>query len=215
MRPPTDPPHSGGGGGPVLTGEVIGVYRTLPARLLGWVMIAGAAVLAVLTLLDVSRGRAGDLLFPAALIAGIAAGSWVLFLRPNVRLHTDGVRMANIVSDTVVPFAAVDEVSHRWALELRDTRGRRHSSWAVPVKREWTRRRPVDDFAETTRRRGSAGVTAQGVADEVHRALQRFRLEGGQLPASAQGSRAVQTVSWPAVAVLALALTLAVLALLG
>lgn len=222
MSTPSDP--AGGGSPspaapaprPVLTGELIGVYRTLPARVIGWAMVAGAAVLATLTVLDVAAGREGGLLFPVALITGIAAASWALFLRPHVRLHSDGVVLANVVSDTTVPFAAVEEVTHQWALELHDTQGRRHSAWAVPVKRDRVRRRVVDDFAETTtRRRGSAGVTAQGVADEVQRALQRWRLDGGQIEGRAASDRAAQTLSWPAVLVIGLAVVLAVLAVLG
>lgn len=202
--------------GPALTGEVIADYRTLPARIIGWSMVAGAVVLATLTVIDVSMGRDEGLLFPVALICGIAALSWALFLRPRVRLRTDGVELDNVVTDTVVPFGAVEEVTHRWALELHDGEGRRHSAWAVPVRRERSRRGALDDFAETTRRRGSAGTTAQGVADEVQRALQRWRLDGGQLgEQDASRTRAVQTVSWPAVTVLSVAVVLSVLAVLA
>lgn len=151
-----------------------------------------------------------------ALVCGIAAVSWALFLRPRVRLRTDGVELVNVVTDTVVPFGAVEEVTHRWALELHDTQGRRHSAWAVPVRRERTRRAALDDFAETTRRRGSVGTTAQGVADEVQRALQRWRLDGGQLEDRAvAATRAVQSVAWPAVTVLSVAVVLSVLAVLA
>ena len=204
--PPSSP-------GPALTGEVLGTYRTLPARVIGWAMVAGAAVMAVLTVIDVSLGRGGGLLFPVALICGIAALSWALFLRPRVRLRTDGVEIDNVVTDTVVPFGAVDRVTHEWALELHDGDGRRHSAWAVPVRREWRRRQELDDYAETTRRRGSVGTTAQGVADEVQRALQRWRLDGGQLEDSP--TRATQQVAWPAVVALSVALVLSVLAVLS
>lgn len=202
--------------GPTLSGEVIADYRTLPARIIGWSMVAGSVVLATLTVLDVSMGRDEGLLFPVALVCGIAAVSWALFLRPRVRLRTDGVELVNVVTDTVVPFGAVEEVTHRWALELHDTQGRRHSAWAVPVRRERTRRAALDDFAETTRRRGSVGTTAQGVADEVQRALQRWRLDGGQLEDRAvAATRAVQSVAWPAVTVLSVAVVLSVLAVLA
>ena len=202
--------------GPTLSGEVVADYRTLPARIIGWSMVAGSVVLATLTVLDVSMGRDEGLLFPVALVCGIAAVSWALFLRPRVRLRTDGVELVNVVTDTVVPFGAVEEVTHRWALELHDTQGRRHSAWAVPVRRERTRRAALDDFAETTRRRGSVGTTAQGVADEVQRALQRWRLDGGQLEDRAvAATRAVQSVAWPAVTVLSVAVVLSVLAVLA
>lgn len=211
---------------PGLDGELIGSYRTTPAIVLGWVMVAGAALLTSLTVVDVLAGRADDLLTPVALICGIAALAWVLFLRPRVRVHSDGVVLHNVVSDTTVPFAAVEEITHQWALELHDTEGRRHSAWAVPVKRERVRRTGVDDFAETTtRRRGDAGRTAQGVADIVQRTLQRWRLDGGQLsgtgdlarpggpgPAPTQVHRAV---AWAPVAGLGLSLLLLVLAVLG
>lgn len=198
---------------PGLAGEVLGTYRTLPAQIMGWAMVAGAAGMATLTVVDVSMGRDEGLLFPVALVCGIAAISWVLFLRPRVRLRADGVEIRNVVTDTVVPFGAVDQVTHQWALELHDNQGRRHSSWAVPVRREWRRRQEIDDFAETTRRRGSVGTTAQGVADEVQRALQRWRLDGGQLESSP--TRARQSFSWPAVVVLSVAAVLAVLAVLA
>ncbi|ANS80508.1 integral membrane protein [Serinicoccus hydrothermalis] len=195
-----------------LTGEVIGIYRTLPARVLGWLMVAGAAVLGALTIWDVGSGRAEGLLGAVALILGIASIAWALFLRPHVVLREDGVLLANVVADTAVPFSAVDEITHQWALELHDTAGRRHSAWAVPAKRERTRRRDVDDFAETTRRRGDAGTTAQGVADEAQRALQRWRLDGGELQGSLD---AAQTrLAWPPIVVLAVAICLAGVAIL-
>lgn len=200
--------------GEQLSGELIGVYRTMPARILGWTMIVGAALLGALTAWDLATGRTEGVLGAIALIGGIAAAAWALFLRPHVRLQADGVVLANVVSNTVVPFDAVDEITHHWALELHDTQGRRHSSWAVPVKRERVRRRHVDDFAETTTRRGEGGVTAQGVADVAQRSLQRWRLDGGQL--SSQPHAGVRReLSWPAIAVLGVAVVVGVLAVLG
>lgn len=199
-----------------LTGERVRVYRTLPARVIGWTMVAGAVVLTALTVVDVVTGSRGGLAWPVALVVAVAAAAWALFLRPHVELRTDGVVLANVVTDTTVPFAVVEEVTSRWALELHDVDGRRFSSWAVPVRREWVRRTGIDDFAETTRHRGSGGVTAQGVADEVQRALQRWRLDGGQLAAPAgEPARVTQRVSWSSSAVLALAAGLVVLAVLG
>lgn len=201
-----------------LTGERVRTYRTVPARVIGWTMVAGAGALVGLTVADLVTGAHRGLAWPIALVVAVAAAAWALFLRPHVELRTDGVVLANIVTDTTVPFAVVEEVTDRWALELHDTGGRRYSSWAVPVRREWVRRTAVDDFAETTRRRGSAGVTAQGVADEVQRALQRWRLDGGELVDSAAPTapaRVSQRVSWSSAVVLALAVGLLLLAVLG
>lgn len=208
MRQPTSP----------LTGDRVRVYRTVPARVIGWTMVAGAVVLTALTVLDMVSGSHRGLAWPAALVVAVAALAWALFLRPHVELRTDGVVLANVVTDTTVPFAVVEEVTDRWALELHDTEGRRFSSWAVPVRREWVRRTSLDDFAETTRRRGSGGISAQGVADEVQRALQRWRLDGGQLaaPTATDGpARVTQRVSWSSAVVLAVAAGLLVLAALG
>lgn len=234
--PPGDPGELPGDRGGRLHGPLLRVYRTLPARIMGWSLVAGAGVLAALTLVDVVAGHRTGLLPPTALVVGLAALGWVLFLRPSVRLHEDGVVLGNVVTDTTVPFAAVEEVTHQWSLELHDRDGRRHGSWAVPVKRERVRRRPVDDFAETTvRRRGDAGTTAQGVADEVQRAHQRWRLDGGELDAGAPGAqgyaaaahgaartpgavasaRVVQRPAWGAVVVLSAAVALVVLAVLA
>lgn len=197
-------------------GDLVRVYRTLPARIVGWTMVAVAGVLAALTVVDLATGSHQGLAWPAAMIVAVAGLSWVLFLRPHVQLRTDGVVLANLVSDTRVPFAAVEEVTDRWALELHDHQGRRHSSWAVPVRREWVRRRAVDDFAEATRHRGSAGTTAQGVSDQVHRTLQRWRLDGGEARAQAHGGAEVtRGPAWSAIVVLALAVVLLVVALLS
>lgn len=210
MTPPSPGSPSG------LSGELLGVYRTLPARILGATMVAGAALLTGLTLWDVSQGRDEGLIYPAAFIAGVAALAWVVFLRPHVRLHEDGIVLANLVTDSVVPFAAVEEITHQWALELHDTQGRKHSSWAIPVKRERVRRGKVDDFAETTSaRRGSAGRTAQGVADEAQRALQRWRLDGSRAGAPSTQAQPVRRPAPAPVAVLGLAALLALVAVLG
>lgn len=197
---------------PVLTGEPLRAYRTLPARVVGWVMVAGAVALGALTVVDVAAGHGARVLAPVALVAGVAAGAWVVFLRPRVLLHADGVHLVNVVTETTVPFAAVREVTHQWALELHDVHGRRHSAWAVPARRDVVRRRAIDDFGETTRAKGREGVTAQGAADDVLRALQRWRLDGGERPDAPTEVR--QAVSWPAVVVLGTAVALAVLAVL-
>lgn len=208
----------------VRPGEVVATYRTLPARVLGWGMVAAAAALAALTVVDIARGQRSGLLGSAALILGLAVVAWVLFLRPRVELRRDGILLVNIVTDTTVPFAAVSEITHQWALEVHDGEGRRHSAWAVPVKRERVRREAVEDYAETTRVRGSAGTTAQGVADEVQRTLQRWRLDGGELspdhspdrgrprPAG-PGAAARRELAWPAVSALVAAAVLGLLAI--
>lgn len=172
----------------LLTGELLRVYRTLPARVIGWLLVAAAFALGALTVADVMQGRESAPLTPLALGVWLGAIGFVLFLRPRAVLREDGVELVNILSTTTVPFGAVADVTHQWALELHDHEGVRHSSWAVPVRREMVRRKAIDDFAETTRHRGSEGVTAQGAADAVQRVWQRWRLDGGGVTAPAGGA---------------------------
>lgn len=187
-------------------------------------MVLGAGLLAGVTIYDLTQGRVSGVIFPVALVVGIAVGAWVLFLRPHVRLHSDGLVMANVVRDVVIPFAAVDEITTQWALEIHDQHGHKFSSWAVPVRRERVRRKQIDDFAESTSaRRGSDGWSAQGVADQVHRTWQRWKLDGGQVGTTSPGlgggandrAMPVSRVSWPAVIALVVAAALIVTALLG
>lgn len=191
------------------------VYRTLPAQVVGWGLMAGALVLAAFTLRDLLEERSTEVIAPLALIAGLAAAAWVLFLRPRATVHSDRVELTNVITDTTIPFSQVEDVTFQWALELHDRQGRRHSSWAVPVRREMTRRRNIDDFAETTRRRGSAGATAQGASDEVLRAISRWKLDGSPPPVGVEDAPPRPRVAWPAVVALGVALALTVVALLG
>ncbi|MFX0538205.1 hypothetical protein ACQBAT_10945 [Ornithinimicrobium sp. Y1847] len=193
--------------------DLVRVYRTLPARFVGWAMIAAGVVLGSMTLRDISVGHTADLLHPVALVVAVGVAGWALFLRPRVELYTEGLRVVNVVTDSVVPFGAIEDISTRWSLELLDTEGGRTSAWAVPVRRDMVPRRRLDDFAETTRHRGRGGVTAQGVSDDVYRTMQRWRLDGGERTGAP--TRVVRSPSWFAVGALMVAVILALSALLS
>ncbi|MGB3828255.1 MAG: hypothetical protein WA962_05710 [Ornithinimicrobium sp.] len=171
--------------GPQESGELIRVYRTLPAKLLGWAIIA--AVLAVGFIVvrgEVALGR--DVFLPSASLSFIVVLIWIFLLRPSVELRSESVTQRNILKDTVVPFTRLSDVSYQWSLELTDTAGRTHSSWAVPKQREFSARRAFDNFGETTARRKSRpGTTAQVVAGDVQREYQRWLLDGGRLAVQA------------------------------
>ncbi|MGI8949124.1 MAG: hypothetical protein ACR2FV_14365 [Ornithinimicrobium sp.] len=162
-------------------GAMLGIYRTLPSRIVGWAMVGGAMVFGFAVIrTEVQLGR--SVLLPVAVVLSLVSVVWAVLLRPHVELRADGVTNHNVLTDAEVPFSRLAEVGHQWALELVDTSGRRHSSWAVPKQREFSARRRSDDFAETTsRRRGRPGTTAMVVADDVERAWQRWKHSGGRV----------------------------------
>ncbi len=185
---------------------MLGVYRTLPARIVGWLMVGGAMLFGF-TVIRTEAQLGRSVLLPMAVVLVVVSVVWAVLLRPHVELRADGVTNRNVVTDTHVPFSRLAEVGHQWALELIDTSGHRHSSWAVPKQREFSARRRFDDFAETTsRRRGRPGTTAMVVADDVQRAWQRWKLGGGHVEPDMPAAR-----RWAWSSVLPLVLSLALL----
>jgi hypothetical protein len=189
-------------------GDLLEVYRTLPARLLGWSIVVTASVVGFVVIRgEMSLGR--SVLFPVAALVFVVTLVWVLLLRPRVELRTESVTQRNILRDVVVPFERLSEIGSRWALELTDTAGRTHSAWAVPKQREFSARRAFDDFSDTTTSRGSRpGTTATVVAGDTHRVFQRWQMDGGAARPDAPAIR-----SWARGAVVPLAASTALLVL--
>lgn len=173
-------PSNPGRHGRVASGDLIGIYRTLPARVLGWgLMVALSLVGFTVIRSELALGR--DVFFPLASLGFVLVVIWVFLVRPMVELRSESVTQRNILRDTIVPFARLNDVGYQWSLELTDTAGRTHSSWAVPKQREFSARRAFDKFGETTARRKSRpGTTAQVVAGDVQREYQRWKFDGGQ-----------------------------------
>lgn len=187
-------------------------FRTLPARVTGWLLVAACVVLAVL-LARAEQERQVEALTPVAVMALVIAVVWMVLLRPSVRITASGVRLQNLVTDVDVPFEHLAEAGDRWSLELVDTAGNRHSSWAVPARREYGLRRPVDAYAEaTTKGRSRESVHASHVLGHLEHARQRWELEGGT---TVPGVSARRQVSWAAVGPVLGALLLVVVALLA
>lgn len=187
---------------------MLGVYRTLPSRIVGWAMVGGALVFGF-TLVRAEDQLGRSVLLPVAVVLTLVSVVWAVLLRPRVELRADGVTHHNVVTDTEVPFSRLTEVGHQWALELTDTSGRRHSSWAVPKQREFSARRRFDEFGETTsRRRARPGTTAIVVADDVQRAWQRWKHDGGQVEPDTAATR-----QWAWSCLVPLLVSLALLAL--
>lgn len=154
-------------------------YRTLPARIIGGAIVIAALVLAVV-MGTIEANLGNNPLTPIGFLGVVAAVAWVLLLRPSVVLNHDQVTVRNLVTDVVVPFSRLAAVERKWALELVDNAGTKHSSWAVPIRRELRPRRDIDSYAEsTTRGKAAEGTNAEAVAGHVERELQRWKLAGG------------------------------------
>ncbi len=165
-------------------GTLTAVYRTLPARIIGWAMIVAVGAVGYIVIRgELALGR--GIFFPVASLCFVVVIAWIFLLRPSVELRSESVTQRNILRDTVVPFSRLEDVRYEWALELIDTGGRKHSSWAIPKQREFSARRSFDSFAETTaRKKAKPGPTAQAVAGDVLREHQRWLLNGGKLDVS-------------------------------
>lgn len=176
-------------------GTLVAIYRTLPARVIGWAMIVAVGAVGYIVIRgELALGR--DVFFPVASLFFVIVIAWIFLLRPNVELRSESVTQRNILRDTVVPFSRLEHVTYQWALELIDTGGRKHSSWAIPKQREFSVRRNFDSFAETTaRKKAKPGPTAQAVAGDVLREHQRWLLNGGKREAGTTVSPGTGTES--------------------
>lgn len=181
-------------------------YRTLPARVTGWVLTIG--VLALGAVIGVMEGNLGNNPFaPTAYMLVVVAVAWMVLLRPCVRVEEDRVELRNLVTDVVVPYERLASVEHQWALELIDNAGTKHSSWAIPVRREMRPRKDIDSYAEaTTRGKAHEGNNAEVIEGRVARAQQRWKLAGGR---DEPGKGAHRTWAWRAFVPLLVAVALA------
>lgn len=209
------PADSNGGGAdgakPIGGGALIAIYRTLPARIIGWAMVVAVGAVGYIVIRgELALGR--DVFFPVASLCFVMVIAWIFLLRPSVELRSESVTQRNILRDVTVGFPRLQEVTHQWALEIVDADGRKHSSWAIPKQREFSMRRGFDDFAETTaRKRAKPGTTAQSVAGDVLREHQRWLLDGGKL-APAGGASSGERPRWAVSAVAPLGLSIVALA---
>ncbi len=111
-----------------------------------WVLLV---VFLVLTTLD---DPASALRF--APFAGLLAlVVYALFWRPRIDVDADGVTLANVVRDTRVPFARLEDVRTRFALTLETVEGT-FTSWSSPA--------PGRTSSMSLSRRDTEGFTAMG-----------------------------------------------------
>lgn len=86
----------------------------------------------------------------AALVALVVHA---LFWRPRIDVDADGITLANVVRDTRVPFARLDDVRTRFALTLETVEGT-FTSWSSPA--------PGRTSALSLSRRDTRGLAAMG-----------------------------------------------------
>lgn len=163
---------------PRTEGEVIKVYRTMPSLVLGALTVGGSLAVAVTFLFGAGLTEA---LTPMAVMITFAAAGWMVLLRPSATLRTDGVVLRNLLTDVDVPFSHLSAVGSDWSLELVDTAGVKHSSWAIPVKRHLRPPKNIDRYAEaTTKGKTREGNNAVAVAGHVQTVWQTWRRDGGR-----------------------------------
>ncbi|MGB3764665.1 MAG: hypothetical protein WA966_15730, partial [Ornithinimicrobium sp.] len=91
-----DLPTGADPGGAPEEGDLVGVYRTLPSRVLGWSMTAAVGVVGYTVVSsELSLGR--GVLFPVSAVCFVAVLIWILLLRPSVELRSESVTQRNIL----------------------------------------------------------------------------------------------------------------------
>jgi hypothetical protein len=89
------------------------------------------------------RGRTGEAVLLGLWFVAAVAAMACLFWRPAVLVDGEGVELRNVVRDVRVPWAALDDVTTRYALTLH-AGGSSHQSWAgaAPGRGTGARRLP-------------------------------------------------------------------------
>lgn len=170
-HPETIPP-----GPPRTSGTIEHTFRTLPSLILGWIMLAAGLVIAVTFLVSVGGS---DAVTPVAVCLAVSAGAWVTMVRPCVLLKSDGLVLRNLVTDVDVPFGHLASVGSKWALEVVDTGGGQHSSWAIPA-RKGLRSQMKDEDDAAVGKSGFLGNNAAAVAGVIADGWDDWREAGGR-----------------------------------
>ncbi|HRW19684.1 MAG TPA: PH domain-containing protein [Dermatophilaceae bacterium] len=101
---------------------IVHTLRSRGSVLLGW---AGAVPLVLLVLFSWDS----SVLLRSVLLL-VAALSWVLLVRPFVRIDVTGVTVGNPFRQVQLPWRLIEDTYHRWNLEIYAA-GRTVSAWAI------------------------------------------------------------------------------------
>jgi hypothetical protein len=105
------------------------VFRPTFGRVL--TIVVAALAVATVVALALESGVAGVLrsAWPALLVTAVA---WAIFWTPQVRVEEHAITVRNIVRTHAVPWAAVQRIDTKWALQLFTADGR-ITAWAAPA----------------------------------------------------------------------------------
>lgn len=106
------------------------VFRAAASR--GYAVATWVVALAVLAAFA-ANGGADEVLRYGALPLLLAALGWAAFWRPHVRVERDGVRVANVISTTWLPWDTITGARTRWGLELV-AHDQKVGAWALPAR---------------------------------------------------------------------------------
>jgi hypothetical protein len=178
------------------------VFRSTPAFVFGWIWMAFAAA----NMVDlIVRGRnLAAVIAAAALLLGSGL-AYVIGLRPRVVADDDGIRVHNPLYDIRFPWPAIDKIETTDALEIHSGE-RSFRSWALQAPPRARAR------ADARARRGQNPSVPDHVHDYVKGRLpadfaaeQLTEIAGEHRTAAAEATAPVSvSLSWPAVAALAL-----------
>jgi len=92
--------------------------------------MGGAAILAIVTVVDNGFGSANAALAFLVLLAALA---YAAYFRPSIEVHEDRVRLINVVTIATIPFARLTSIGTRWALEMYADDGTKATAFAAPA----------------------------------------------------------------------------------
>lgn len=105
-------------------------YRPRSATIYSSIVMGGAALLAVITVIDNGFGTANVALAFLVLLAALA---YAAYFRPSVEVYEDRVRLVNVVTIATIPFSRLDRIATRWALEMHADDGTQATAFAAPA----------------------------------------------------------------------------------
>lgn len=124
------------------------------------------------------RGSADYILHDFLVVAAVSLAAWIVFFRPRLILHSDGLRMINLIRSYNIPFASLVtwRVGGALVVEVRTEgdRIRRITSWGAPGVR---RQRPQLSSVMGRNRGPTSDLGTAGMANQDLRSVTEVAME--------------------------------------